>query len=136
MKKTFAYTRRGKRLTIPPRMVAGAPQTSDPVWVQPTKAAMRIAEAYAKLRPTLPPSRQAMVETGLKQMRRIMEGKYVDGRLVCNWFARHLGEAANAEVQGKTTATSKAMGAVAGWGGEPLYKQACRAVERHDRDFG
>jgi len=129
----IAYTSRGKPIKIHPSLIRDAPQTEQPVWIQPVLAARKIAAAYAKLRPTLPPSRQAMVETGLKQMRRIMAGKYVDARLVCAWFARHLGEAAEAEVQGKTTATSKAMGAVAGWGGEPLYRQACRVVERHDR---
>lgn len=103
------------------------------VMVKPPKKAQRLAAYYQKLRPTLPKSKRAMTATGLREMRKTAAGKPRDAELIVNWFARHRHNMAVAQARGESPSTSKAMGALYGWGGWAMYEAALKALEKDAR---
>lgn len=102
--------------------------------VKPPKEAQRLAREALRLRETLPPSRQCCTDTGIAQAKRIAAGLPMEPRLIYNWFARHSLRIIEAELAGKTAATSKAIQAAHFWGGWPMYHAVAKSLASEGRD--
>lgn len=109
-------------------------------YVRPVKGAVAEASAALEIRRKLPPSRRAGLTTqeagkqdvgsGVARARDIVAGKRIEAYQALRFFQRFRGMVAKARAKGLDARTSKAIQAWMLWGGDPLYRQVQRAVER------
>jgi len=109
-------------------------------YVRPVKGAVAEATAALEIRRELPPSRRAGLTTqeageqgvgsGVARARDIVAGKRIEAYQALRFFRRFAGMVAKARNEGKDARSSKAILAWMLWGGDPLYRQARRAVEK------
>jgi hypothetical protein len=110
------------------------------LYITPSSAARTQAARALEIRRDVVASRRAGLTTqeagaqgigsGVARARDIAAGKRVDAYQVLRFFQRFRGLVAEAQAQGLDARSSKAIQAWMLWGGEPLYRQAARAVER------
>lgn len=110
------------------------------LYIKPTPAAIKAAKKGLEARKKAPKSKKGGLDTqqakaegvgsGVARARDIIAGKRVNAYQVKAFFDRHRQNYLDAKLKGLRPEESKAIQAWLIWGGEPLRKQAERAVEK------
>jgi len=121
----------------------GNPESENPrkrLYIKPSQSAIRAARRGLEARRKAPRSKkgglspaqahQEGVGSGVARARDIAAGKKVNAYQVKAFFDRHRGNYLDAKKKGLKAEESKIIQAWLLWGGEPLRKQATKAVER------
>ena len=116
------------------------------LYIYPNKTSIAAAKRGLKAREKAPKSKrggldamqakEAGVGSGVLRARDIIAGKRINAYQVKAFFDRHQGNYISAIAKGLKPEESKAIQAWLIWGGDPLYRQVKRAVERNKREVG
>ena len=115
------------------------------LYIQPNKGAIAAAKRGLEARKKAPKSKKGGLDTqqakeegvgsGVARARDIIAGKKVNAYQVKAFFDRHRQNYINAKLKGLKPEESRAIQAWLIWGGEPLRKQAERAVAKHEKEL-
>jgi len=114
------------------------------LYIYPNKSSIAAAKRGLKAREKAPKSKRggldamqakaAGVGSGVLRARDIIAGKRINAYQVKAFFDRHQGNYISAIAKGLKPEESKAIQAWLIWGGDPLYRQVKRAVERDKKE--
>ena len=114
------------------------------LYIQPNKSSIAAAKRGLKAREKAPKSKKGGLDalqaheqgigSGVLRARDIVAGKRVNAYQVKAFFDRHHQNYLNAKLKGLKPEESRAIQAWLIWGGDPLYRQVKRAVEKDKRE--
>lgn len=114
------------------------------LYIQPNKSSIAAAKRGLEAREKAPKSKKGGLDamqaheqgigSGVLRARDIVAGKRVNAYQVKAFFDRHHQNYLNAKLKGLKPEQSRAIQAWLIWGGDPLYRQVKRAVEKDKRE--